>query len=63
MKTRTFVLVSAIIFGLVAIAHLLRIVQGWAVQLGPYAVPPQASWLCLLVAGALCGWGIACLRR
>ncbi|MFI4970879.1 MAG: hypothetical protein ACHP7D_11800 [Lysobacterales bacterium] len=63
MKTQTFVMISTIIFGLVAIVHLLRIMQGWAVQLGPYTIPAAASWLGLLVAAALCAWGIACLRR
>ncbi|GAA0722150.1 hypothetical protein [Dokdonella soli] len=63
MKTQTFVLVSTIIFGLVAIMHLVRAVQGWTVQLGPYAIPAAVSWIGLLIGGALCLWGFACLRR
>ena len=63
MKTQTFVMVSAAIFGLAAIAHLVRAVQGWTLQLGPYALPPAVSWIGLVIAGALCVWGFACLRR
>jgi hypothetical protein len=63
MKTQTFVMVSAIIFGLAALAHVIRLSQGWVLQLGPHALPPAASWIGLVVAGALCIWGFACLRR
>ncbi len=63
MKTQTFVMVSATIFGLAAIAHLVRVAQGWTLQLGPYALPPAVSWIGLVIAGALCVWGFACLRR
>ena len=63
MKTQTFVMVSATIFGLAAIAHLVRLVRGWAVQLGPHTLPPAVSWIGLLIAGTLCVWGFACLRR
>jgi hypothetical protein len=33
--TKSYIAISAIIFALVAIGHLVRIVQGWQVQLIP----------------------------
>jgi hypothetical protein len=63
MKPRTYVLLSASIFAVVALVHLIRLSQGWTVQLGPYAIPPGASWIGLVLAAALSWWGFASLRR
>ena len=49
--------VSALIFAVVAIAHLIRILKGWAAHIGPYAVPMSLSWIGLLIAGLLAIWG------
>lgn len=63
MKTRGFMVASVVVFGLAALAHAVRLSQGWVLQLGPHAMPPAASWIGLVLAAALCLWGIACLRR
>jgi hypothetical protein len=49
--------VSALIFAVVAIVHLIRILRGWAVQIGPYAVPMSLSWIGLMIAALLAIWG------
>ena len=50
--------VSALIFAIVAIAHLIRISKGWAAHIGPYTVPMSLSWIGLLIAGLLAIWGV-----
>jgi len=60
---KSYVAISAIIFALVAIGHLIRIVQGWQVQLGDMGVAMSVSWVALVVSVALALWGALLLRR
>jgi hypothetical protein len=53
----SYTIVSALIFALVAIAHLVRLVKQWAVQIGPTSVPMSVSWIGLIVAALLAIWG------
>ena len=48
--------VSALIFAVVALAHLGRLKQ-WTVQIGSLAVPMSVSWIGLVVAALLSIWG------
>jgi len=59
---RTYLVVSGVLFGAVALAHLLRLIYGWPVQLGAEVVPMWISAIGLAVAGALCIWGFALAR-
>ena len=61
--TKFYVAISAIIFALVAIGHVVRIVQGWQVQLGDMGVAMSVSWVALVVSAALAVWGAMLLRR
>ena len=36
--SNSYAVVSALIFAFVAVGHIVRIANGWAVQLGPYNV-------------------------
>ena len=49
--------VSALIFVVVALGHLLRILKHWTVQIGPFAVPMSVSWIGLVIAALLSIWG------
>ena len=53
MNQKTFVTVSGSIFGVVAVMHLARIVQGWPAQIGTFEVPMWLSWVAMAVAGFL----------
>ena len=53
----TYAAVSALIFTIVAVAHLVRIVQGWSAVIGPYNVSMNVSWGALVVAALLAIWG------
>jgi len=60
---KSYIAISAIIFALVAVGHLVRIVQGWQVQLGDIGVAMSVSWIALVVSAALAVWGAMLLRR
>ena len=49
--------VTATLFVVVAIMHLLRIIFGWQVEIGGLSIPFWVSWLGVLVAGALAYFG------
>ncbi len=57
-NARTYDVISAVIFGLVAVIHLLRAVNGWNFEVGPVSVPVWASWLGFAVTASLCAWAI-----
>ena len=63
IMAKSYIAISAIIFALVAIGHLMRIVQGWQVQVGDMGVAMSVSWVALVVSAALALWGGMLLRR
>lgn len=58
MTSRTYCMVSALVFALVAIAHLVRAASGWPVQIAGWQAPTSISWLAVVVAGGLAVWGL-----
>ncbi len=63
MSTRAYLVISAAIFGIVAILHLLRVVNSWALVLGPWSAPIWVSWLGTLVPAGLCVWAVRSASR
>ena len=63
MNWKTYANVSATIFVLVAIAHLLRVLFGWEVRIGDLDIPQWVSWLGLAVAAVLAYSGFSLRRR
>ena len=59
MNQKTYITLTATLFVVVAIAHLLRIVLGWHVEIGGWSIPFWVSWLGILVAGALGYFGFS----
>lgn len=57
MNARNYVVLSAVIFALVAVVHLLRVVLQWDVVVGGHTVPMWASFLCILFAAGLSAAG------
>lgn len=53
MNMKTFTIVSALIFALVALMHLARLVLQWDVIVGGHVVPAWVSVVSLVVAGFL----------
>jgi hypothetical protein len=61
--TKVYVAISAVIFALVAIGHIVRLVQGWEVQVGGMGVAMPVSWVALVISVVLAVWGGVLLRR
>ena len=55
-------MVTATLFLVVALMHLLRIIFGWSVEIGSLSIPFWVSWLGVLVAGALAYLGFTQYR-
>jgi len=56
--SNAYAIVSALIFAVVAIAHMVRLVKGWNVAIGPYNVSMNVSWMALVVAALIAIWGL-----
>jgi hypothetical protein len=59
---RAYLQVSGVLFGLIALGHLLRLWRHWSVDLAGQTVPLWASWLGLVLAGALSIWALRLMR-
>ena len=58
MSKNAFLRIAGAVFGVVAIAHLLRIFMALPVTIGDWAVPIWASWLAVIVVGGLSYMGL-----
>ena len=63
MSQRTFLLIAGVVFGLVALAHVLRIVFGWSFVVQDFSVPMWASVLAIVVMGYLAYEGFWLARK
>ena len=54
-----YVAVSALLYAILAVMHLVRIINRWSVVIGPYTVSTNVSWVALVVGGLLSIWGFA----
>jgi hypothetical protein len=57
-----YLVISATVFAVVAVAHLVRAIEQWPITVGPYSIPVDLSWLAAIVAAALSLWAILLLR-
>ena len=55
--SNAYAIVSALIFALVAVGHVVRLINRWAVVIGPYNVSMNVSWAALVVSALLAIWG------
>ena len=53
---------SGAIFGVVALAHLHRLVRHWPIDVAGHTVPLWVSWVALVLAGGLSIWALRLLR-
>ena len=63
MSRRAYLLVSAVIFLLVALLHLARIVFRWSAVIDGWSVPMWLSWVGIILAGALAYFGFSLARQ
>jgi hypothetical protein len=57
MTTKSFSILAAVIFTIVALLQLLRAVSGWELTIDAVVVPVWASWVAAVVAGVLAWLG------
>ena len=63
MNSKAYFVISGTIFGLVALAHLLRVVYQTPIHVGTWAFPMWLSWVGFVLAGVLSVWAFRLLRR
>jgi hypothetical protein len=63
MSAQKYSAVSALVFTLVAIAHLVRAIGGTPVLVGGWPAPVAVSWLAVVIAGGLAVWGFLTATR
>jgi len=59
---KTYHYLTGSLFAVVALVHLLRIINHWPLTLGPWDVPMSASWIGFLAAGFLSMWSFRLVR-
>jgi len=53
---KTALRLSSVLFGLFAIAHVIRLINQIPVQVGNHQIPMGVSWVALIIAAILCIW-------
>lgn len=62
MTQRTFSLVTAVLFFLMALLHAVRLLRGWQVTIEGAVVPIWISWIGLAIASYLAYQGFRLAR-
>lgn len=62
MNHKTYCIVSGVLFSLVALAHLLRIMNGMPVQVADVAIPMLVSWIGCILPASLAVWAFLISR-
>jgi len=55
--SNSYAAITALIFAIVALAHIVRVMYRWAVQIGPLSISMSASWVAFVIAALLAIWG------
>jgi uncharacterized membrane protein YecN with MAPEG domain len=53
---KTGLRVASVLFGIFAIAHVVRLIKQAQVTVGTHTIPMALSWIALVVAAILCIW-------
>ncbi len=53
MNRPSYLLVSATIFLLICLLHVLRLLYGWSAVIGGWTVPMWVSWVAVVVSALL----------
>jgi len=57
MRQKTYFLFCAVVFFLVASAHVTRLIMGWEIAIAGWTVPRWISIPGLIIPGILSAWG------
>jgi hypothetical protein len=59
---KSYLTLSAVVFAIVALAHLMRAIQAWTIVIGPWTVPIAVSWIGAIAAAVLSAWAFSLAR-
>jgi hypothetical protein len=62
MTQRTFALITATLFSVIALLHAIRLLRAWQVAIDGAVVPVWISWIGLVIAGYLAYQGFKLAR-
>ena len=60
---KSYLTLSALVFAVVALAHLARALAAWTIVIGPWTVPIALSWIGAIAAGILSSWAFSLARK
>ena len=63
MNDKTYLIVSGVFFGLITIAHLIRLIFQVSVQIDSLILPMWPSVLAIILALTLCVWAFRLVRK
>ena len=58
-----YVVVSGVIFGLMAAAQAIRAFNQWPASIAGVEIPVWISWVAVAVGGSLCAWAIRSTQK
>ena len=58
-----YVVVSGVIFGLMAAAQATRALNQWPASVAGQEIPIWVSWAAVVVGGSLCAWAFGSLQK
>ncbi len=62
MDNRMYLAVSGTLFTLVALAHLVRAIYNWPIQIAQWSMSVEVSWVAAVVTLALAIWAFRLFR-
>jgi hypothetical protein len=60
---KTYITVSALVFAVVALAHLVRAIAQWSIVIDHWTIPVAVSWIGAAAAAALSVWAFSLARK
>ena len=63
MKQKTYFIIASIIFGIVAILHLLRAINDLPLIIGIWEAPIWLSWVAFIIAGLMSYFGFKLMSK
>ena len=63
MNSKSYALVAAMVFTVVAVLQLARAFEAWPIVIGSIEIPVGASWVAGFVAGALALLGFTAAQQ
>jgi hypothetical protein len=63
MSEKNYLLVSAIIFAVIALLHLIRLLAHWSLQIGTVTIPLWGSWLGFVIGTVLSIWAFRLISQ